>query len=223
ATYDSFGNVQITKEQIVNNLRFPGQYFDAETGLYYNYNRYYDPTTGRYLRTDPFCEGLNLYAYCFNNPNYWIDPWGLCAISAAPYAIAGSINPALPASILASAQAAALLAEAGIVVLQGAVVAAVGVAAYMGTSALIEDTWLEHGIGEAAYDWTHDDNNATPYLEAKSKKGKVPKNVDLKGHETNTEASNLPKHQSGEKRKGQKFTDKKRQNKKRGKKWKPRK
>ena len=58
----------------------PGQYFDQETGLHYNLNRYYDPTTGRYLRTDPFGEGLNLYAYVFNNPLNWVDPLGLCAV-----------------------------------------------------------------------------------------------------------------------------------------------
>lgn len=79
AIYDSFGNCQIDIEGITNNLRFAGQYYDAETGLHYNLNRYYDPTTGRYLRTDPFGEGLNLYAYCFNNPHNWIDPQGLCA------------------------------------------------------------------------------------------------------------------------------------------------
>ncbi|MCK4528831.1 RHS domain-containing protein [candidate division WOR-3 bacterium] len=80
-TYDSFGNMQIGTETIISNLRFGGQYFDAETGLYYNLNRYYDPTIGRYLRTDPFGQGLNLYAYCFNNPHRWIDSYGLCAVS----------------------------------------------------------------------------------------------------------------------------------------------
>ncbi|MBW2603602.1 MAG: RHS domain-containing protein [Deltaproteobacteria bacterium] len=83
ATYDSFGNCQVDIETIVNNLRMPGQYFDAETGLHYNLQRYYDPTTGRYLRTDPFGDGLNLYAYCFNNPNSLIDPMGLCAVNNA--------------------------------------------------------------------------------------------------------------------------------------------
>ena len=78
AVYDSFGNVQIETAEIVNNLRFAGQYHDAETGLYYNLNRYYDPTTGRYLRTDPYGEGLNLYAYVFSNPVNLIDPLGLC-------------------------------------------------------------------------------------------------------------------------------------------------
>ncbi|HUT69838.1 MAG TPA: Calx-beta domain-containing protein [Desulfatiglandales bacterium] len=82
ATYDSFGNTRIDIEGITNNLRFAGQYFDSETGLHYNLNRYYDPKIGRYLRTDPFGDGLNLYAYCFNNPLYYIDPMGLCAVNA---------------------------------------------------------------------------------------------------------------------------------------------
>ena len=85
ATYDSFGNAQIDVEVITNNLRFPGQYFDAETGLHYNWNRYYDPETCRYLRTDPFGDGLNLYAYVFNNPLSLIDPLGLCAVRDLGY------------------------------------------------------------------------------------------------------------------------------------------
>jgi RHS repeat-associated protein len=56
-SYDSFGNCLTDIADITNNLRFPGMYFDAETGLYYNYNGYYDPTTGRYLRTEPFGKG----------------------------------------------------------------------------------------------------------------------------------------------------------------------
>ncbi|MEH0019208.1 MAG: right-handed parallel beta-helix repeat-containing protein [Desulfobacter sp.] len=79
--YDAFGNCRIETEGIANNLRFAGQYFDAETGLHYNLNRYYDPAIGRYLRVDPFGDGLNLYAYAFNNPSGLIDPLGLCAVN----------------------------------------------------------------------------------------------------------------------------------------------
>jgi len=83
AKYDSFGRATIDTETITNNLRFPGQYYDAETGLHYNWNRYYDPETGRYMRVDPVGEGLNLYLYVQNNPLKYIDPEGLVAKDAA--------------------------------------------------------------------------------------------------------------------------------------------
>jgi RHS repeat-associated protein len=80
ATYDSFGNIQIAVAEIENNLRFPGQYYDAETGKHYNWNRYYDPKTGTYISEDPIgFEGgdVNLYRYVNNSPQVWMDPWGL--------------------------------------------------------------------------------------------------------------------------------------------------
>ncbi|WP_419666495.1 RHS repeat-associated core domain-containing protein [Streptomyces sp. 2-1] len=61
-------------------LRFPGQYFDAETGLHYNHHRYYEPGTARYLSPDPLgrTPAPNHYAYV-NNPLQWMDPLGLKA------------------------------------------------------------------------------------------------------------------------------------------------
>jgi RHS repeat-associated protein len=61
------------------NLRFPGQYFDAETGLFYNGHRYYDSASGREAQSDPMGlrGGLNTYAYAANNPLRYFDPSGL--------------------------------------------------------------------------------------------------------------------------------------------------
>jgi len=79
AAYLPFGQTQIVTGTVTNNLRFPGQYFDAETGLHYNWNRFYDPELGRYISADPIGlkGGMNLYLYVSGNPVNWMDPWGL--------------------------------------------------------------------------------------------------------------------------------------------------
>ncbi|MEF8770614.1 RHS repeat-associated core domain-containing protein [Candidatus Accumulibacter contiguus] len=61
------------------NLRFPGQYFDRETQLHYNYYRDYDPGVGRYVQSDPIGleGGVNTYLYTLGNPLKYSDAKGL--------------------------------------------------------------------------------------------------------------------------------------------------
>ena len=80
ATYDAFGKATITGNLKLN-LRADGQYNDDETGLYYNWYRYYNPSLGRYITSDPLGlqAGMNTYVYVNGNPINYTDPMGLRA------------------------------------------------------------------------------------------------------------------------------------------------
>jgi RHS repeat-associated protein len=78
AVYTPFGDAVPSIQAVDNPFRFPGQYYDQETGLHYNYFRYYNPQTGRYMTPDPIGleGGINLFAYAANNPVNKSDPEG---------------------------------------------------------------------------------------------------------------------------------------------------
>ena len=85
ANYLPFGEITIETETENLSLRFPGQYHDYESDLYYNDHRYYQPEWGRYITADPsgLNGGINRYAYADVNPIMYIDPLGLSPCNTA--------------------------------------------------------------------------------------------------------------------------------------------
>jgi RHS repeat-associated protein len=84
------------------NLRLPGQYFDKETNLHYNYFRDYAADIGRYWQSDPIglAGGINTYAYAYNNPLVYFDPDGGNARAAwgVGQAVGAAINYGIQAA-----------------------------------------------------------------------------------------------------------------------------
>ena len=75
--YDAFGMPLGITEQLNNRIRYTGQQYDDVTGQYYLRARYYNPVAGRFMQEDVYQgDGLNLYAYCGNNPVVYYDPSG---------------------------------------------------------------------------------------------------------------------------------------------------
>ena len=114
---------------ILNPFRYRGYYYDTETGLYYLKTRYYDPETGRFITIDGIeyldpetINGLNLYAYCGNNPvmrtdengsNWWTDFWNSIAGAIVKIVIGVVVIAALGvASVITGGAAAAIFTGA---------------------------------------------------------------------------------------------------------------
>ncbi|MDI1226180.1 MAG: DUF6531 domain-containing protein [bacterium] len=78
---DAFG-ISAASGATTINLRLAGQYYDSESSLFYNWNRYYNPAIGRYISSDPIglAGGLNTFGYVGQSPVMWIDPMGLAGM-----------------------------------------------------------------------------------------------------------------------------------------------
>jgi len=103
--YLPFGGIdEVTADTgvLTQNLRFPGQWFQAETGLHQNWMRDYDPTTGRYLQADPLglVDGASVYGYARQSPVRFVDPSG-------EYALAGCAGGPIACTVTVVATVAA--------------------------------------------------------------------------------------------------------------------
>jgi RHS repeat-associated protein len=139
ARYTAFGEAAVDPASTVANpLRLGGQYYDAETGLHYNYHRTYHPGLGRYLEADPIgaAGGLNLYPYELNPINS-LDPLGLYGINLGGVA-EGIAHAAAMTAVTAAAVGVA------VAVLPAAVIAAVPCSVVTGGAL----------IGSAMLGWT---------------------------------------------------------------------
>ncbi|MCD8308807.1 MAG: RHS repeat-associated core domain-containing protein [Clostridia bacterium] len=135
--YDAWGNIVATNGDSsytelanLNPFRYRGYYYDTETGLYYLKTRYYDPEIGRFINMDSIdyadpetINGLNLYAYCNNNPVMNIDPdgtwswkkfWNSAAIVAMVAVSAVAVVAGVALTITTGGIGAAVLLGAGI-------------------------------------------------------------------------------------------------------------
>ena len=145
--YDAWGNQLATGNSTlasINPFRYRSYYFDTETGLYYLQTRYYDPETGRFLNlgsldyADPeTINGLNLYAYCNNNPILYVDPTGHAWwhwLVAAAVVVAAVVISVATAGVAAT-------------VIAGTAGAAIGVGTEL-TADLIDDGQINRGIAD---------------------------------------------------------------------------
>ena len=175
-TYDSWGNTisitdangnEITSPNHIGNLnpiRYRGYYLDTETGLYYLQSRYYNPTVGRFLNADVYCDtgtsilGTNMFAYCENNPICLYDSDGEIAhiaIGIAIGATVGAVSSAVTSSItqyvndgeinwiIVGVNAGAGAISGGLSASGIGLLASVGVNAGLGGLTNVLETWIK--------------------------------------------------------------------------------
>ena len=168
--YDAYGNCKITNKTNANlanynPIRYRGYYYDRETGLYYLNARYYNPEWRRFLSHDlsayldpESVNGLNLYAYCMNNPVMYVDPSGHSATAVALLVgailggVIGGVYGALTASANGQDVGMGILigAFAGIIMGAGAGVASLYLApVILGTTATVANVTYSTGAALA--------------------------------------------------------------------------
>ena len=82
--YDPFGNILQETGDVSNRLTYTGQMYDGTARQYYLRARFYNPVVGRFLQEDTYRgDGLNLYAYCANNPVMYYDPSGYITLGVS--------------------------------------------------------------------------------------------------------------------------------------------
>ena len=151
----AFGEELPTENGLTLNLRFPGQYYDAESGLNYNYFRDYDPATGRYVQSDPIGlnGGLNTYAYVGNDPVNMIDFYGLQGSGLGSGSRSSSAPGTLWKDMDCDQRAADILRQKYIIggfLVAGALVAAEAyLATYLSAEVLAVTTFANDGLGVA--------------------------------------------------------------------------
>jgi RHS repeat-associated protein len=115
--YKPFGEVVNEVSTVDNHFRFPGQFYDQETGLHYNYHRYYQIRVGRYLTPDPIglLDEINLFLYAKDDPINFTDSMGLTTLpdiwariefAAKPYVVGGGLVVTGGATMVAGASLA---------------------------------------------------------------------------------------------------------------------
>ncbi|MBQ8772337.1 MAG: RHS repeat-associated core domain-containing protein [Clostridia bacterium] len=165
--YDAWGNCTITQDTdgigAANPFRYRGYYWDNDLQLYYLMSRYYDPATGRFINADSLeyldpetIGGLNLYAYCGNNPVMGVDPEGHMP-QWAKWLVGGLVIAGLAIATVATGGAAG--GVAGFILagaLKGAVVGAVSSALTNGIVEGIESAKAEEGFWSGFLDGAAD-------------------------------------------------------------------
>jgi RHS repeat-associated protein len=129
-------------------LRFPGQRYDAASGLHYNYFRDYDPAVGRYTQSDPIglAGGINTFAYAGGRPTGAIDPRGLYS-NIVEFADAYGIDPELPAWSQSAAVGVAVVAVGAALVLAAPAIIVAASAAGVELGGFVSMFGVASGLG----------------------------------------------------------------------------